>query len=85
MSQENVEVVRRVYSLLAERGAWRRGAYDQVIIDYRGIEGVHEWQRLMNEIEIRVAHVSTLEDGRVMRTEVFLDRHEALEAVGASE
>ena len=32
-------------------------------------------------VEISVAHVLTLRDGRVTRTEVFLDRHEALDAV----
>jgi ketosteroid isomerase-like protein len=31
------------------------------------------------------AHVLTVQDGRVTRTEVFLDRHEALEAVGLRE
>jgi ketosteroid isomerase-like protein len=140
MSEENVDIVRRMYSLLTDRGAWRRGEYDQVFHDYcsadyelvpppiypdaatsyRGLEGVHKWQRLMDEIwvdwdfeaerffdagdqvvvfvrtsgtarqsgapvEIAVAHVSTLQAGRVARTEVFLDRHEALQAVGLSE
>jgi ketosteroid isomerase-like protein len=36
-------------------------------------------------VEIPVAHVLTLRDGRVTRLEVFLDRHEALEAVGLEE
>jgi ketosteroid isomerase-like protein len=36
-------------------------------------------------VEISVAHVFTLQDGRITRLEVFLDRHEALEAVGLSE
>jgi ketosteroid isomerase-like protein len=140
MSQENVDVVRRMYSRLTGRGAWRRGEYDEVFRDhcspdyelipppiypdaatsYRGLEGVHQWQRLMDEIwvdwdfeaerffdagdqvavfvrtsgtarqsgapvEISVAHVSTVQDGRVTQTEVFLDRQEALEAVGLSE
>jgi ketosteroid isomerase-like protein len=140
MSQDNVEVVRRLYSLLADRGAWRRREYDQVFFDYcsadyelipppiypdaapsyRGLEGVHQWQRLIDEIwvdwdfeaepffdagdevvafvrtsgtarqsgapvEIAVAHVLTLQDGRVTRTKVFLDRQEALEAVGLRE
>jgi ketosteroid isomerase-like protein len=140
MSQENVDVVRRMYSRLADRGAWRRGDYDDVFRDfcaaeyemipppiypdaarsYRGLEGVHQWQRLMDEIwadwdfqaerffdagdevavfgrtsgtarqsgapvEISVAHVLTLRDGRVTRLKVFLDRHEALEALGLSE
>ena len=31
MSQENVEVVRRMYSLLADRGAWRRREYDHAV------------------------------------------------------
>jgi ketosteroid isomerase-like protein len=137
MSQENVDVVRRMYARLADRGAWRRGDYDDLFRDfcapdyemipppiypdaatsYRGLEGVHQWQRLMDEIwadwdfqaerffdagdqvavfvrtsgiarqsgapvEIPVAHVLTLRDGRVTRLKVFLDRHEALEAVG---
>jgi ketosteroid isomerase-like protein len=33
------------------------------------------------EVEIPAAHVLALEDGRVTRTEVFLDRQEALKAV----
>jgi ketosteroid isomerase-like protein len=140
MSKENVEIARRMYSLLADRGAWRRGEYDHVFFEYcspdyelvpppiypdaatsyRGLEGVHEWQRLMDEtwvdwdfeaerffdagdevavfvrtsgtarqsgapVEISVAHVLTVRDGRVTRTEVFLDRQEALEAVGLRE
>jgi ketosteroid isomerase-like protein len=140
MSQENVEVVRRLYSLLADRGAWRRREYDHVFLEYcsadyelipppvypdaatsyRGLEGVHQWQRLIDEIwvdwdfeaerffdagdevvvfvrtsgtarqsgapvVIAVAHVVTLRGGRLTRTEVFLDRKEALEAVGLSE
>ena len=36
-------------------------------------------------VEISAAHVLTVRDGRVMRTEVFLDRQEALEAVGLRE
>jgi hypothetical protein len=35
MSQENVEVVRRLYSLLTDRGAWRRREYDHVFLEYR--------------------------------------------------
>ena len=140
MSQENVEVVRGVYSLFGDPDAFRRGEQDDVFLDYfaanyelipppiypdaassyRGLEGTHEWQRLMDQVwvdwrlhaqrffdagdqvavfvrtsgtarqsgapvEISVAHVFTLLDGRITRLEVFLDRHEALEAVGLSE
>jgi ketosteroid isomerase-like protein len=140
MSQENLEVVRRLYSLLTDRGAWRRREYDDVFLEccsadyelipppaypdaatsYRGLEGVHQWERLIDEIwidwdfeaerffdagdevavfvrtsgtarqsgaavEISAAHVVTVQDGRVTRTEVFLDRHEALDAVGLRE
>ena len=140
MSLENVEVVRRMYSLLSDRGAWRRREYDHLFHEYcsadyelipppaypdaaasyRGLEGVHQWERLIDEIwidwgfeaerffdagdqvavfvrtsgtarqsgapvEIFVAHVLTLKDGRVTRTEVFLNRQEALEAVGLRE
>jgi ketosteroid isomerase-like protein len=98
----------------------RRGGEANVLASYRGLEGVHQWQGLMNEIwadwdfqaerffdagdevavfvrtsgtarqsgapvEISVAHVLTLRDGRVTRLKVFLDRHEALEALGLSE
>jgi len=139
MSQENVEIVRGVYSLFGDPDAFRRGEQDDVFLDYfaadyelipppiypdaassyRGLEGTHEWQRLMDQVwvdwrlhaqrffdagdqvavfvrtsgtarqsgapvEISVAHVFTL-DGRITRLEVFLDRHEALEAVGLSE
>jgi ketosteroid isomerase-like protein len=94
--------------------------YPVAATSYRGLEGVHQWQRLMDEIwadwdfqaerffdagdqvavfvrtsgiarqsgapvEIPVAHVLTLRDGRVTRLKVFLDRHEALEAVGLGE
>ena len=72
MSQENVEVVRRLYSLLTDRGAWRRREYDDVFLEYcsadyelipppaypdaatsyRGLEGVHQWERLIDEIWI---------------------------------
>ena len=94
--------------------------YPDAASSYRGLEGTHEWQRLMDQVwvdwrlhaqrffdagdqvavfvrtsgtarqsgapvEISVAHVFTLLDGRITRLEVFLDRHEALEAVGLSE
>ena len=130
--------MRRLYSLLTDRGAWRRREYDDVFLEYcsadyeliaatsdaatsyRGLEGVHQWQRLIDEIwinwdfeaerffdagdevavfvrtsgtarqsgaavKISAAHVVTVQDGRVTRTEVFLDRHEALDAVGLGE
>ena len=91
-------------------------AYPDAATSYRGLEGVHQWERLIDEIwidwvfeaerffdagdevavfvrtsgtarqsgaavEISAAHVVTVQDGRVTRTEVFLDRHEALDAV----
>ena len=34
MSQENMQVVRRLYSLLANREAWRRREYDHVFLEY---------------------------------------------------
>jgi uncharacterized protein len=95
-------------------------SYPDIATSYRGLEGSHRWQQLMDEIwedwhldaerffdageevvvfvrtsgtarqsgapvEISVAHVFTLQEGRVTRLEVFLDRHEALDAVGLSE
>jgi ketosteroid isomerase-like protein len=140
MSQENVEIVRRLYSLAPDAAAVVRGDYDEVFLDYfhpdfelvpptaypdtessyRGLEGTRRWFRQMDEIwddwlteperfldagsqvvafvrvsgtakqsgaalAISAAHVLTLRDGRVARTEVFLDHREALEAAGLSE
>ena len=70
MSQENVEIVRGVYSLFGDPGAFRGGEQDDVFLDYfapdyelipppiypdaassyRGLEGTHEWQRLMDQV-----------------------------------
>jgi ketosteroid isomerase-like protein len=141
MSQENVELVRRLYSLRPDAAGFVRGEFDDVFLDYfhpdfelmppssypdtyesayRGLEGAHRWFRQMDEIwddwrfeaerffdagnrvvvfvrvsgsakqsgaalAISTAHVLTLRDGRVTRTDVFLDRLEALEAVGLPE
>jgi ketosteroid isomerase-like protein len=140
MSQENVELVRRVYSLRADAAGIARGDYDDVFRDYfdpeyeivppfaypdaessyRGREALRHWFRQMDEIwsDFRVeperffdagaqvvvfvrvtgtakrsgaapgtsaAHVQTLRDGRITRTDIFLDRAEALEAAGLRE
>jgi ketosteroid isomerase-like protein len=140
MSQENVEVVRRLYSLRADAAGIVRGDFDEVFLDYmhpdvevvppstypdadiayRGREGVRNWFRQMDEVwddwrveperffdagtrvvvfvrvsgvakqggpavAISAAHVVTLRDGRITRADVFLDRSDALEAVGLSE
>jgi ketosteroid isomerase-like protein len=140
MSEENVEIVRRIYSLAPDTAGVVRGDYDEALLDYfdpnfelvppssypdtessyRGEEGMRRWFRQMEEIwddwrieaerffdagsevvvfvrvsgtakqsgaalAIAAAHVLTLQDGRVTRTEVFLDRPEALEAAGLSE
>src|SRR6266545_533876 len=133
MSEENVEVARRLYSLAPDAEGIVRGDYDEIFLDYfhpdvevvppaaypdtessyRGEEGMRRWFRQMEEIwddwrieaerfldagsevvvfvrvsgtakqsgaalAISAAHVLTLQDGRVTRTEVFLDRPEAL-------
>ena len=140
MSEENVEVVRRLYSLRPDAAGVVRGDFDDVFLDYfhpdfeivppssypdsessyRGQEGTRRWYRQMDEIwddwrfeaerffdagtqvvvfvrvsgtakqsgaalAISAAHVLTLRDGRVTRTDIFLDRSEALEAVGLRE
>jgi ketosteroid isomerase-like protein len=140
MSQENVEIVRRVYSLGADAAGIVRGDYDDVLRDYfdpdcellppraypdvessyRGVEGLRRWFGQMDEIwndfrmeperyfdagarvvvfarvsgaakgsgptlAISSAHVLTLRDGRITRSEIYLDRAEALEVVGLRE
>jgi ketosteroid isomerase-like protein len=140
MSQENVEIVRRIYSLRADAAGMVRGDYDNVFrkhfdpeyeivppfaypdlgASYRGAEGLRRWFGQMDEIwndfrteperffdagahvvvlsaspgppkgsgptlAIPAAHVLTLRDRRITRTEIFLNRAEALEAVGLSE
>ena len=137
MSEENVEIVRRLYSLTPDAAAIVRGDYDEIFLDYchpdvevvppaaypdtessyRGLEGMRRWFRQMDEIwndwrvepesffdagaqvvvfvrvsgtakqsgaalAISAAHVLTLRDGRIARTDVFLDRAEALESAG---
>ena len=139
MSQ-NVEIVRRLYSLRGDAASVVRGDFDDIFFDYfdpdveivpprpypdtessyRGAEGIRRWFRQLDEVwddwhfeaerlfdagdrvvafvrvsgsakqsgaalAISAAHVSTLRDGRVTRVEVFLDRSEALEAVGLRE
>lgn len=140
MSQENVEIVRRVYSLRADPLGIARGDYDDVFrtyfdpeyevvppsaypdveSSYRGADALRRWFQQMNEIwddfrveaesfldagaqvivlvrvsgaakqsgaafAIPTAHVVTLQDGRIARTDIFLDRAEALEAAGLLE
>jgi ketosteroid isomerase-like protein len=140
MSRENVEIVRRVYSLRADVGGIARGEYDEVFHEYfdpeyelvppfaypdaessyRGEGALRRWFQQMNEIwdDFRVepesfcdaggqvivfvrvsgaakqsgaalgvptAHVVTLRDGRIARTDIFLDRAEALQAAGLRE
>ena len=140
MSEENVEIVRRLYSLAPDAAAVVRGDYDEIFLDYfhpdvevvplaaypdtessyRGQEGIRRWYQQIDEIwddwrfeaerffdagtqvvvfvsvsgtakqsgaalTILAAHVQTLRNGRVTRTEVFLDRSEALEAAGLSD
>jgi ketosteroid isomerase-like protein len=140
MSRENVEIVRRVYSLRADVVGIARGDYDEVFREYfdpeyelvppfaypdaessyRGGDALRRWFRQMNEIwddfrvepesfcdagarvivfvrisgaakqsgaalGMRAAHVVTLRDGRIARTDIFLDRAEALEAAGLPE
>jgi ketosteroid isomerase-like protein len=140
MSEENVEVARRLYSLRLDAAGIVRGDYADIFLDYfhpdveavpplsypdaessyRGREGVLRLFRQMDEIwddwrleaerffdagvrvvvftrvsgrakrsgaalAISTAHVLTVRDGRVTRVEAFLDRSEALEAVGLRE
>jgi ketosteroid isomerase-like protein len=137
MSQENVEIVRRIYSLGADAAGVVRGDYDDAFreyfdrdhellppsaypdieLSYRGVAGWRQWFGQMDEIwhdfrteperffdagarvvvfvrvsgkakgggpalAISSAHVLTLRDGKVTRTDVFLDRAEALDVVG---
>jgi len=68
MSQENVEVVRRLYSLRADAAGIVRGDFDEVFLDY-----MHP--------DVEVVPPSTYPDADI----AFLDRSDALEAVGLSE
>jgi ketosteroid isomerase-like protein len=140
MSEENMEIVRRLYSLTLDAAAIVRGDLDEIFLDYfhpdvevvppaaypdtessyRGLEGIRRLFRQMDEIwddwrvepeslfdagsqvvvfvrvsgtakqseaglAISAAHVVTLRDGRIARTDVLLDRDEALEAAGLRE
>jgi ketosteroid isomerase-like protein len=140
MSQENVEIVRRLYSFSVDAAGIVRGDFDEVFLDYshpdvevvppsiypdtdvayRGPEGVRRWFRQIDEVwddwrfeperffdagnrvvvfvrvsgtgkhggpalTISAGHVLTLRDGRITRADIFLDRSEALEAVGLTE
>lgn len=138
MSQANVEIVRRGYSLPSEREEYGFRAANADVFEsffhrdaelvppriypdiepvYRGIDGFQHFQREMDEVwddfqfaterffdagdqvvvfirisgtgrqsgaavTISTAHLLTMRDGRATRLEIFLDRDEALEAVG---
>jgi ketosteroid isomerase-like protein len=57
-------------------------ADDVVVSFYRGI-GVGRWSGI--EVEDEVAGVYHIRDGKIARERIYLDREEALEAVGLSE
>ena len=136
MSQENVEVVRSGYSLLAGvSNQWGPitefyadychpdvelvppVSYPDTEPSYTGLDGFQSWRRQLDEmwddwhfeperffdagdrvvvfvrvsgtgkqsraaVTVPTAHVFTLRDGLVARAEIFLDRPEALKAVG---
>ena len=132
MSQENVEIVRRVYEAFSSRNfdaiaelghpdvEWRPYLSDLGGEPVRGIAAVQgyleslaaDWDELQVEAEefrevgnnvlvfvrtwargresgaqteIHAAHVVTLRDGKVWRHRTYIDRNEALEAVGLRE
>lgn len=138
MSQDNLDIMRRAYSLAKESETYGFLAADQDLYDeyfhpdaelvppaiypdteptYSGFDGFNRFQRQLDEIwddwrfeaerffdagdqvvvfvrisgtgkqsgaavAISTAHLFSLRDGRATRFEIFLDRHEALKAVG---
>jgi ketosteroid isomerase-like protein len=139
MSQENIELVRRSYRLLAELREAKPGALERAFREcfdeglevrspdaypegaqvFRGRAGLMRWVESTREIwdewrfererfldagdrvvvlvrvvarggssgvslDRKTAHLWTLRDDRVTRCDVYLDRSEALEAVGAA-
>jgi ketosteroid isomerase-like protein len=132
MSQENVEIVRRIYEAFSSRNfdaiaqlghpdvEWRPYLSDLGGEPLRGVAAVRryleslaaEWDELQVEAEgfrevgntvlvfvrtsargresgaqaeIHAAHVVTLRDGMIWRHRTYVDRNEALEAVGLRE
>ncbi len=132
MSQENVEIVRRVYEAISRNDleAVFEAAEPGVELippgqsptseSVRGIEGIKAWladqQKTVGDLsleledlieveevvvallllqirphgadadfELRIAHLWTLRDGKLIRCEVFPERKQALEAAGLSE
>jgi len=140
MSEANVEIVRRAYSLAKESETYGfladQDLYDEYFhpdaevvpptiypdteASYSGFDGFNRFQRQLDEIwddwrfeaerffdagdrvlvfartsgtgkqsgaavVTSAAHLYTLRDGRATRLEIFLDRREALEAVGLEE
>jgi ketosteroid isomerase-like protein len=135
VSQENVEIVRQAYSILGGRllitpeieglfdpeGEFIPAPdYPDTETRYRGVDGLHRFQRQLDEIwddwrfeteryfdagervvvfltisgtarlsraavTISLGHVVALRAGRILQVQAFLDRHEALKAVGLEE
>jgi hypothetical protein len=100
MSEENVEIVRRIYGNFArsvelvrdERfedweamPGWELYDPDVVLEELAEIRGRFRGAGSGVETEMDIVHLFTLRDGRIVRIRGFLDRQEALEAAGRPE
>ncbi|HXF00622.1 MAG TPA: hypothetical protein VN458_09785 [Solirubrobacterales bacterium] len=92
MSQENVEIVRRAYEAFNQDGAdalTSTGLWSpELVLDASGtgIPGIGIY-RGIKEVkgpgaELELANIITLRDGVIVRTDMYRDRAEALEAAG---
>jgi hypothetical protein len=81
MSQENVEIVKRVYEVLAQ------GVDEHALpsLVAAGLASPDAELDLSTALEARGAHLITMHDGRVVRTESYTDRAKALAAAGLPE
>ncbi len=95
MSQENLEVVRKLYELFGRRDlgpAFPDYAHPEIELRvpplypdtpqvFHGREGVERWIAMIDE----VAHLWEVERGRATSIRVYLNRTDALEAAGLRE
>lgn len=88
MSEQNVEIVRRVYDCLARRdwdAMWRDFNPD-FVLDTQ-VQGSYRARPKESsaEIEALIGHLFALRDGLIVRLQTFPQREKALEAAGLSE
>jgi hypothetical protein len=95
VSEENVEIVRRLHAALNRRdietmvAAWDEEAEFRPIMAglegtvYRGREGLRQWlAALFEDWETFEGHPEEFHDGKVIRWQTFTDRVDALKAAG---